>query len=64
MFAVSLVQFVHLIFTASLVHSRGELAQRFVSQGTGVQQRRDQSSRSFTPMVVTSITSTASRDVQ
>jgi hypothetical protein len=64
MFAVSLVQFVHQILTASLVHSRGELAQRFVSQGTRVQQRRDQSTRSFTPMVVTSIASTASRDVQ
>jgi hypothetical protein len=62
--SVTFAQFVKEIVTLSFVDTRGELAERLVSKRARVHQRRDESTRSFAPVVVAAITSTTSRDVQ
>jgi hypothetical protein len=63
MFTVSLGEFVEQIITTSLIDARRELCNSFSAQRARVHQRRDKCTRSFGPMVVTSITSTSTSDV-
>src|SRR5580700_2739790 len=63
MIAVALGEFVHDVIASSFVDTRRELTQRLVAQRRRVQQRSDERTRSFGPVIVTSITTTTTRDV-
>jgi hypothetical protein len=64
MFAVALTKFVHQIVAPTLVDARGKLTERLVTKGACVHEWCDESTRSFTPMIITAVPTTSSRDVQ
>ena len=63
-FAMMVAQFAQEIVARSLIDARGQLTERLASHRARVHHGSDQCARAFGPMVVTSISSTASRDVK
>jgi len=64
MFAVALTKIVHQIIAPSFVDARRELTERLVTKGARVHEWRDESTRSFAPMIVAAVPPTSSCDVQ
>jgi hypothetical protein len=63
MLTVSFSEFVDNVVATSFVDARRELPQRLVAKSGCVQQRCHQCTGTFGPVIVTSIASTTSRDV-